>query len=89
MLSFEFQISNKRSADIHKSSGRLYWERTDEIFCKMKFCPMKIRHEMVPLKKQLKLQRFLLFQKRSILLESAKSSPLIGALYHARENWTD
>ena len=39
---------------------------------------------MVPLKKPLKLVRFLLFQKRSKLPESKKSSPLIGALYQER-----
>ena len=89
MLSFEFQISIQRSADIHTNSGRLYWERADEIFCKMKICPIKIRHKMAPLKKPLKLEQFLLFQKRSNLLESEKSSPLIGPLYQERIELTD
>ena len=44
---------------------------------------MKIRQRMVPLKKLLKLERFLLFQKRSKLLESEKSSPLIRSALHS------
>ena len=62
------------------------WERADEIFCKLKICPMKIRKKMVPLKKPLKLEQFLLFQERSKLLptESVKSSPLIGAVCQER-----
>ena len=80
MLSLEFKISNQRSADIHTNSGRLYWERADEIF----ICRVKIRHKMVSLQKPLKLGQFLLFQKRSKLLESEKSSPMTGAFGFVR-----
>ena len=54
MLSFEFKyLTSGQRISIQTVED---WERADEIFCKMKICPVKTRQKMVSLKKPLKLQ---------------------------------
>ena len=82
MLTFEFKYpTSGQRISIQTVED---WERANEIFCKMKICPVKTRQKMVSLKKPLKLELFLLFQKVKIARERKVQS--INRCIIPREN---